>query len=471
MKMTKIICTLGPSVDTEEGLIGLIENGMDVARFNFSHGDHESQQTRVDRVKNVRNKLGKNVALLLDTKGPEIRIGKFENNTIELVKGEFFVLYNEEKLGNQDGVTITHKGLYKDVYPGKKILLNDGMVELTVVNIDKKDIVCKIINGGVVSNNKGVNVPDTDTHLPSLTEQDIKDIEFGIKNDFDFIAASFVRKGSDVVAVKEILKKHNAEHIKVISKIENREGVDNFLNILKESDGVMVARGDLGVEIPFEDIPYLQKYICEECNKANKISIVATQMLESMIKNPRPTRAEVSDVANAIYDNTSAIMLSGESAAGSYPIESVFTMNKVASRTEKTLAQLDMSINWSSGEYNNSKSIAMASVVAADAVGAKAIVCLTESGYTAKNISHLRCSVPIIAITHDVRVCRSLMLTYGVYPVLVKEEVNNAEKMFDMGVIVALLNDICQKGDKIVITSGENTFKNKVTNTLKIHEV
>lgn len=471
MKMTKIICTLGPAVDTEEKLIGLMDNGMDVARFNFSHGDHDSQQERVNRIKAVREKFGKNVALLLDTKGPEIRIGKFEDDTVELVEGEFFVLYNEERLGNQDGVTITHKELYEDVYPGKRILINDGMVELVVVNVDGKDIVCKVINGGVISNNKGVNIPDTDTHLPSLTEQDIKDIEFGIKNDFDFIAASFVRKGSDVVAVKEILKKYNAEHIKVISKIENREGVDNFLEILKESDGIMVARGDLGVEIPFEDIPALQKYICEECNKVNKISIVATQMLESMIKNPRPTRAEVSDVANAIYDNTSAIMLSGESAAGSYPIESVATMSKVASRTEETLAQLDMSINWSSGKYNNSKSIAMASVVAADSVGAKAIICLTESGYTAKNMSLLRCSVPVIAITHDIKVCRNLMLTYGVYPVLMKEEINNAEKMFDIGVATALLNDICQKGDKIVITSGENSAKSGTTNVLKIHTV
>lgn len=468
MKKTKIICTLGPSVDDEKILNDIINAGMDVARFNFSHGDHESQQERVDRVRKVIKENDKDVALLLDTKGPEIRIGKFENNAIVLNEGEFFVLYNKDMLGNQDGVSISHKELYKDMKPGKVILINDGVIELVVVNVDGKDIVCKIINGGVVSNNKGVNIPDTDTHLPSLTEQDIKDIEFAIKNDFDFIAASFVRKVDDVLAVREVLSKHNANNIKIISKIENREGVNNFDEILAVSDGIMVARGDLGVEIPFEEIPALQKKMCEKCNEQHKIVIVATQMLESMINNVKPTRAEVSDVANAIYDGASAIMLSGESAAGKYPVESVQTMAKVATKTERAIAS-DM--NFTSGDVGSiGAAIALSSVVSAEIVDASVIVCLTESGKTAKTISFNKPSCPILAITHDDKVVRELMLTWGVYPIKLDDNYD-IEHMFDIGIDNAIQKGLAVKGDTVVITSGENISKEGSTNILRICEI
>lgn len=468
MKKTKIICTLGPSVDDEKILNDIINAGMDVARFNFSHGDHESQQERVDRVRKVIKENDKDVALLLDTKGPEIRIGKFENNAIVLNEGEFFVLYNKDMLGNQDGVSISHKELYKDMKPGKVILINDGVIELVVVNVDGKDIVCKIINGGVVSNNKGVNIPDTDTHLPSLTEQDIKDIEFAIKNDFDFIAASFVRKVDDVLAVREVLSKHNANNIKIISKIENREGVNNFDEILAVSDGIMVARGDLGVEIPFEEIPALQKKMCEKCNEQHKIVIVATQMLESMINNVKPTRAEVSDVANAIYDGASAIMLSGESAAGKYPVESVQTMAKVATKTERAIAS-DM--NFTSGDVGSiGAAIALSSVVSAEIVDASVIVCLTESGKTAKTISFNKPSCPILAITHDDKVVRELMLTWGVYPIKLDDNYD-IEHIFDIGIDNAIQKGLAVKGDTVVITSGENISKEGSTNILRICEI
>lgn len=468
MKKTKIICTLGPSVDDEKILNDIINAGMDVARFNFSHGDHESQQERVDRVRKVIKENDKDVALLLDTKGPEIRIGKFENNAIVLNEGEFFVLYNKDMLGNQDGVSISHKELYKDMKPGKVILINDGVIELVVVNVDGKDIVCKIINGGVVSNNKGVNIPDTDTHLPSLTEQDIKDIEFAIKNDFDFIAASFVRKVDDVLAVREVLSKHNANNIKIISKIENREGVNNFDEILAVSDGIMVARGDLGVEIPFEEIPALQKKMCEKCNEQHKIVIVATQMLESMINNVKPTRAEVSDVANAIYDGASAIMLSGESAAGKYPVESVQTMAKVATKTERAIAS-DM--NFTSGDVGSiGAAIALSAVVSAEIVDASVIVCLTESGKTAKTISFNKPSCPILAITHDDKVVRELMLTWGVYPIKLDDNYD-IEHIFDIGIDNAIQKGLAVKGDTVVITSGENISKEGSTNILRICEI
>ena len=468
MKKTKIICTLGPSVDDDNILNNIIKAGMDVARFNFSHGDHASQQERVDRIKRVKKENGKDVALLLDTKGPEIRIGKFENGSVSLNEGEFFVLYNKDILGNQNGVSISHKELYLEMRPGKIILLNDGLVELVVVNVDGKDIVCKIVNGGVISNNKGVNIPDTDTHLPSLTEQDIKDIEFAIKNDFDFIAASFVRKAADVLAVRKILSKNNADKIKIISKIENREGVNNFDEILAVSDGIMVARGDLGVEIPFEEIPALQKMMCTKCNKQHKIVIVATQMLESMINNPRPTRAEVSDVANAIYDGASAIMLSGESAAGKYPVESVKTMTKIAKKTERAIVSENHLVTESISSVG--EAIALSSVVSAEVVDASVIVCLTESGKTAKTISFNRPSCPVLAITHDDKVVRELMLTWGVYPIKLENNYDT-EHMFNIGIDNALQKELAVKGDKIVITSGGSNSKEGSTNILRICEV
>lgn len=469
MKMTKIICTLGPAVDDELKINDLIDAGMDVARFNFSHGDHLAQKERVDRVKRVRKNNGKNIALLLDTKGPEIRIGKIKNDKVFINDGNMFTFYNEDILGDENGASITHKELYKTIEVGKTILVNDGLIELKVDSIDNKDIVCKIINGGVVSNNKGVNIPDTDTKLPSLTEQDVKDIEFAIENDFDFIAASFIRKAEDVLAVKDILRKRDALHIGIISKIENREGVDNFDKILEVSDGIMVARGDLGVEIPFEEIPALQKVMCKKCNEKGKIVIVATQMLESMVNNPRPTRAEVSDVANAIYDGATAIMLSGESAAGNYPVESVNVMKKIAEETEMNIIlskRTPILRNYS----NISDAISNISVFAADDIGASSLVCFTESGLTAKKVSFHKPKCPIVAITKNERVQRALNLYYGVYPILIDNNYN-VEDMFKLGAELSLTNGFSEKGDNVIIISGENKIQKDSTNLLKIHVI
>jgi pyruvate kinase len=471
MRMTKIICTLGPAVDDEQLLEQLIDGGMDVARLNFSHGTHADHQVRVDRLKKVREKLGRPIPILLDTKGPEIRMGKFENNEINLIEGNGFVLVNETIIGNEERATISHKELYKDVKVGTRILINDGLVALEVVKVEGKDIHCRVLNGGVISNNKGVNIPETDTHLPALTEQDIKDIEFAVKNEFDFIACSFVRKANNVNEVRKVLKKLGGEDIKIIAKIENREGVDNFDEILKVSDGIMVARGDLGVEIPTEEVPIVQKMIIEKCYKNGKPVITATQMLDSMIKNPRPTRAESSDVANAVYDGTSAIMLSGESAAGKYPIESVKTMARIALKAEQSInygkrlaaMQFDMM-------DNITNAISYATCTTALQLKAAAIISVTHSGETAKMISRFRPYCPIIAPTDSARVQRQLSLSWGVVPCLV-ESLSTIEEMFEVGVEKALEVNLVKNGDIVVITAGVPGGISGTTNLLKVHTV
>ena len=337
MRKTKIICTLGPAVDNPDILEKLMLAGMDVARINFSHGNYEEQQDRIERVKEVRKRVNKPISLLLDTKGPEIRIGKFANDEIVLENGDVFTLTNEDILGNKTKVSITYKNLYNEVQIGTKILINDGTIETIVKKIDGKDIICEVINGGKLTNRKSINIPGMNINLPSITQKDIDDIKFGIIAGFDYIAASFVRKPEDVLAIRKILEENDGTHIKIISKIENREGINNFDKILEVSDGIMVARGDLGVEIPMEEVPVRQKEFISKCAKAGKPVITATQMLESMILNPRPTRAEVSDVANAIYDMSTSIMLSGESATGIYPIECVKTMAKISETIEDSI--------------------------------------------------------------------------------------------------------------------------------------
>ena len=471
MRMTKIICTLGPAVDDESLLEQLILGGMDVARLNFSHGTHEEQKARVDRVKKVRERLNMPVPLLLDTKGPEIRLGKFEKNEVTLQQGNEFVLVNETILGTEEKSTISHKELYKDVKVGTRILINDGLVEIEVQKVEGKDIHCKILNGGVISNNKGVNIPETDTHLPAITAQDIEDIKFAIENEFDFIACSFVRKASNVNEVREILKRYGGQDLKIISKIENREGVSNFDEILKVSDGIMVARGDLGVEIPTEEVPIVQKMIIQKCYKNGKPVITATQMLDSMIKNPRPTRAESSDVANAVYDGTSAIMLSGESAMGKYPIESVKTMVRIAQKAEESIdygsklaaMQFDMM-----GNITNA--ISYATCTTALQLKAAAIISVTQSGQTARMISRFRASCPIIATTSNPRVQRQLAISWGVIPLLVGEAVT-IEEMFETGVKKALELKLVKQGDIVVITAGGPAGIAGTTNLLKVQTV
>ncbi len=471
MRKTKIVCTLGPAVDDENVLEQLISGGMDVARMNFSHGTHDDHQVRVDRLKKLREKLSVPVALLLDTKGPEIRLGKFEQGQVELKEGNTFTFINENIIGNEERSTISHKELYQNVVKGTRILVNDGLVALQVEKVEGKDIVCTVLNGGVIGNNKGVNIPETDTHLPSLTEQDIEDIKFGIKNDFDFIAASFVRKAADVLEIRKILKRYSGEEIKIISKIENREGVNNFDEILKVSDGIMVARGDLGVEIPVEEVPIVQKMIIEKCYRSGKPAITATQMLDSMIKNPRPTRAESSDVANAVYDGTSAIMLSGETAAGKYPLESVATMVRIAQKAEDSIDYNHKlaSIHFDMME-NITNAISYATCTTALQLKAAAILSVTQSGQTARMISRFRPSCPIIATTSVPRVQRQLSLCWGVVAFLV-DETENLEDTFDTGVKKALEKNLVKLGDIVVITAGGPVGVTGTTNLLKVHTV
>jgi pyruvate kinase len=471
MRKTKIVCTLGPAVDKEDILKKLILKGMDVARLNFSHGTHEQHKKRVDMLKKVREELGKPVALLLDTKGPEIRIGKFENNEVLMETGKEFTFIVEELPGNEKMVSVSYKELYKDVKKGSKILINDGLVELEVTKIQGTNIVCVILNGGVISNNKGCNVPGTNINLPSLTSKDIDDIKFAIENELDFIAASFVRKAADVIEIKKVLDKNKGQAIKVIAKIENREGIENIDEIIKVSDGIMVARGDLGVEIPVEEVPIAQKTLIEKCYMNGKPVITATQMLDSMIRNPRPTRAEANDVANAIYDGTSAIMLSGETAAGSYPIEAVETMARIADRAETSINYAE---RFAKTLYNNMSSvtnaISHATCTTAQDLKAAAIITFTHTGNTARMISKFRPQCPIIATCVNKTVQRQLSLSWGVIPFLVKEVVAT-DDIFDVGVEKAIESGKVKNGELVVITAGIPVGISGTTNILKVHVV
>lgn len=471
MRKTKIICTLGPALDNEEILKKMLLSGMDVARLNFSHGDHAEHKGRVDLIKKLRDSLGLATPLLLDTKGPEIRTGKLENGEIELKEGKSFVLVNEEIIGTEEKCYITYKELYKDVKKGSKILINDGLVELEVVNIKNQEIHCVVLNGGVIGNNKGINVPGAEIHLPPLTEQDVKDIKFAIENDFDFIAASFVRKASDVIEIRKILEKNNGKDIKLIAKIENREGIENFDDILKVSDGIMVARGDLGVEIPVEEVPIVQKTLIQKCYRNGKPVITATQLLDSMIRNPRPTRAEASDVANAIYDGTSAIMLSGETAAGKYPVESLQTMAKIAVKTEFAIDYWDkLSERIYGDNISVTNAISYATCATAKNLNASAIITVTHSGATARMISRFRPESPIIATTVSKKVYRQLHLSWGVIPFLVNQA-SSTDEIFDMGIEKALESKLVKNGELVVITAGIPVGISGTTNILKVHVV
>ena len=421
IKKTKIVCTLGPASENEETLRELIKNGLNVCRLNFSHGSHEEHKGRMDLVKKLREELNMPTAILLDTKGPEIRTGKFDVPEVFLEEGQTFTITMKDVIGDKERCTVSYKGLANDVKPGDTILIDDGLVGLTVKEVNNDDIVCEVQNSGIVKNHKGVNVPGVKVNLPAITEKDRSDIEFGIEQGIDFIAASFVRKVSDVLAIREILEENNAEHIKIISKIENQEGVENLDEIIEVSDGIMVARGDLGVEIPTEEIPVVQKLMIKKCNEAGKPVITATQMLDSMIRNPRPTRAEVTDVANAIYDGTDAIMLSGETAAGKYPVEAVKTMATIAKRAEETMRNRRDKINKSK---NVTDAISYATCTTAMDLEAKAILSSTASGHTARMVSKFRPDCPIVATTSNESVRRQLALTWGVLPLMREKSAN-----------------------------------------------
>ncbi len=461
-RKTKIICTLGPAVDEQAMLEGLIKAGMNVARFNFSHGDYEEQGSRIETFKKAREAVGLPVAMLLDTKGPEIRIGKFATGEANLKAGDTFTLLNEDVDGDDTKVSVTYKNLYNEVSIGTRILINDGLIEVIVEKIDGKDVVCKVVNGGRLTNRKSINIPNSKIKLPSMTEKDKSDIIFGIKNGFDYIAASFIRKAEDVKNIRKVLKENGGEYIKIISKIENREGIDNFDEILEASDGIMVARGDLGVEIPMEEVPIRQKEFIQKCGRAGKIVVTATQMLESMVNNPRPTRAEVSDVANAIYDQTSAIMLSAESAAGKYPIECVKTMDTIARAIEgsikywKRFKNKEFPILGRDYEFNLNYSTCMTAMN----LDTKAIFAYTDTGRTAMNLAGFMPKCPIYAITSNEEVSKQLALVCNVNPILVEKK-ENIDDMVHAGVEKAKEVGILKKGELIAIAGGASILNNQ----------
>ncbi len=469
MRKTKIVCTLGPATNDDGVLRELMLAGMNVARQNFSHGDHAMQRKAFERVKRMREELGLPVASLLDTKGPEVRVKQFRDGRAELKTGADFTLTTREVEGSEKIVSITYKNLAKDISEGVKILADDGLIEMRVKKIDGPDILCEVVHGGILSNNKSCNFPGHKLSMPYLSEQDKADILLGAELGFDFIAASFVSGPEDILAIRSLLEENGGKQIKIIAKIENQEGVDKIDEIIRVSDGIMVARGDMGVEIPFEEIPHIQKELIEKCYLAGKHVITATQMLDSMVKNPRPTRAEATDVANAIYDGTSAIMLSGETAAGLYPVESVRTMAKIAETTEN---QIDYKARFreraGNGSENITDAISHAAVATATGLNARAVLTVTKTGSTARFISKFRPSCPIIACTPDERTLRQLNLSWGILP-LPAQEKRGTDELFAHAVDCARSAGLLSEGDVVAITAGVPLGTAGTTNMLRVH--
>lgn len=472
MRKTKIICTLGPATDVDSVLENLMKAGMNVARCNFSHGTHDEHKVRMDKVKALRKKCDKPVAILLDTKGPEIRTGLFKDGVIYVHTGQKFTLVGDREVeGNEKQVNITFPDLYKDVEPGTIILIDDGLVKLEVKEILGTDIVCEVKNDGKISNRKGVNVPDVHINMEYMSEQDKSDILFGIEQDVDYIAASFVRTAEDVKCVRKILDENGGENINIIAKIENSEGIINVDSIIDVADAIMVARGDMGVELPEEEVPIIQKMIIKKVYEAGKQVITATQMLDSMMNNPRPTRAETTDVANAIYDGTSAIMLSGETAAGKYPVESVEMMARIAERTEMDINYKQRFFNMKRSErIDITQAVCHATCTTAYDLGAKSILTVTKSGRSARMLSRFRPDCMITAGSTSEKVCRQLNMSWGVTPVLIKEKKDVLE-LFDYAVEVAKEKKLVEKDDIVVITSGVPIGKSGTTNMMKVHTV
>ena len=468
LRKTKVICTLGPAVDDPKTLEKLIRTGMNCARFNFSHGTHAEQLARLTMFKKVRDTLGAPVATMLDTKGPEIRVRTFANGPVVLAQGGEFTLTTEDVPGDEHQVSVTYENLHNEVGPGCRILVDDGLIELRVKSVEGRAIHCEVENGGPLSSNKSINIPDVHILLPSLTDKDREDLKFAVENDFDFVAASFVRKASDVEDIRAELRKHGGDNIRIISKIENREGVENMDAIIAASDGIMVARGDLGVEIPAHEVPILQKKMIKATTRAGLPVITATQMLDSMIRNPRPTRAEVSDVANAVFDGTSCVMLSGETASGKYPVEALATMVDTAVAAENAIDY------W--GRFrergllpeitNISDAITHTCCLAAMDLKATAILAPTKSGYTAKVISRFRPACPIVALCQSESTRRQLAISWGIHPFL-SGEVDSTDRMFSLAVDVARKEGAVQAGDTVVITAGVPLGQSGTTNLIK----
>ena len=472
LKKTKIVCTIGPASEDPAILEELINNGMNVARLNFSHGTHEEHLAKIKTIRRIRRKLNVPVAIMLDTKGPEIRTGNFNVDEIYLKPGDIFTLTTRDVEGDQSIVSVSYEGLPEDVSVGSEIYIDDGLVQLEVVEIkDGTDVVCKALNNGILSDHKGVNLPGSKTNLPAITPKDVDDIKFGIENDIDIIAASFVRKKEDVYDIRKVLEDHGGEHIKIISKIESQEGVDNLDEIIEASDGIMVARGDLGVEIRTELIPLVQKEVIRKCNDAAKPVITATQMLDSMQRNPRPTRAETTDVANAIIDGTDCVMLSGETAAGKYPVEAVKTMRDICITTELSddfeeniyQAEIDRKIT-------TTNAISKSTCTIASQLNAKAIITCTASGNTAKAVSKFRPKTNIIACTIDEKVARRLSVSWGVYPVIV-EKAHETDELIERAIVGALKENYVQEGDITVLTAGIPLGVSGTSNLIKVHVI
>ena len=470
MRKTKIVCTIGPASESEEKLRGLMKAGMNVARFNFSHGTHEEHKAKFGRIVKISGELGLSVATLLDTKGPEIRLRDFEGGSAQLSAGQTFILTTEEIMGNEQRAAISYKNLKNDVTPGARILIDDGKIEMEVAAVEGEEIRCTVKNGGTVSNHKGINVPDVELSMPYISEVDREDILFGIRMGFDFIAASFVRTGADILAVKKILDE-NKSPMKIIAKIESMQGIRNLEEILEVSDGIMVARGDMGVELPPEEVPVIQKKMIKMAVAAGKHVITATQMLESMIHNPRPTRAETNDVANAIYDGTTAIMLSGESAAGKYPVEAVETMARIAERTEQDIDYNGRMLRDTSRNLEDvTTAISYATCTTAMHLGAEAIITVTMSGFTAGMISRYKRGSRIIGCSVNPRVCRQMALLWGVTPMLMTKE-DNTEDLFEETVMLAKRQGLIHDNNRVVLTAGIPLGVSGSTNMIRVLEV
>lgn len=472
MQKTKMIFTIGPASDNEDVLREFIKIGMSAARLNFSHGTHETHKEKIDLIKKLRKEENTSTAILLDIKGPKIRTHNFKNDGVNLTEGQDFAfICGEEILGDETKCSITYNDLYKDVEVGGTILVDDGLLSFEILNVEGKTINCKALVSGKIMNHKGVNVPNVSINLPSITEKDTKDIIFGCENGVDFIAASFIRKASDILDVRKILKDNGGEHIKIIAKIENHEGVNNIDSIIEVTDGIMVARGDMGVEIPIEQVPIIQKKIIKKCNAAGKIVITATQMLDSMIRNPLPTRAEACDICNAIFDGTDGIMLSGESASGNFPIEAAKTMSRIAKETEANLDYTHLkNSNIEPGSMSYADAISYSTCRTSTIVGAEAIVAATKSGLTARQISKYRPKAPIIAITPHEEVMRSLALNFGVLPVTC-DMFNSTDEILAEAKKVAIDFDFVNKGDEIIVAAGMPTTHVGGTNMLKIERI
>jgi pyruvate kinase len=468
MRKTKIVCTLGPAADDENLLRSLMIKGMNAARFNFSHGEHATHKVLMDKFKKIRDELELSVPIILDTKGPEIRTGKFVTSQVEMQKGAQVMITMDHEPGDASKFSVSYQDLYREVKPGNKILIDDGLVELMVLTVNGQVIECIVLNGGMISANKGVNVPNVNIPLPALTDKDIEDIKFGIENDVDFIAASFVRKASDVIEIKKVLQEYGGGDIRVIAKIENRQGVENIDAIIEAADAIMVARGDLGVEIPVFEVPILQKMMIRKCQQTGKPVITATQMLDSMIRNPRPTRAEASDVANAVYDGTSCVMLSGETASGKYPAESVETMVNIVETAENSINYWEtFKTEPFLMEKSVTNAISHACCTTALDLEATVIITVTQSGHTARMLSRFRPQCPVIAVTVSKKVQRQLALSWGISAYLV-ESVSSTDELFEVGIKKAMDMKMITRGDLVVITAGVPVGVSGTTNLLKV---